>query len=159
MHKTNKGVIMKLSSLLAKKGSEIFKIDSEQSVFEAIQLLNHKKIGSLLVMNEEKKLEGIITERDILTKCLSQEKNNKEIKISEIMTTKDLLIIGTADDTLSYAMKVMINKRIRHLPIVDHEKVIGLLSIGDILKKVLDQSESEVKMLREYISNPYGINL
>jgi len=150
---------MKLSSLLAKKGSEIFKIDSEQSVFEAIQLLNHKKIGSLLVMNEEKKLEGIITERDILTKCLSQEKNNKEIKISEIMTTKDLLIIGTADDTLSYAMKVMINKRIRHLPIVDHEKVIGLLSIGDILKKVLDQSESEVKMLREYISNPYGINL
>jgi len=159
VHKTNKGVIMKLSSLLAKKGSEIFKIDSEQSVFEAIQLLNHKKIGSLLVMNEEKKLEGIITERDILTKCLSQEKNNKEIKISEIMTTKDLLIIGTADDTLSYAMKVMINKRIRHLPIVDHEKVIGLLSIGDILKKVLDQSESEVKMLREYISNPYGINL
>ncbi len=150
---------MKLSSLLNNKSSNIFKIDSQQTVFEAIQMLNAKEIGSLLVMNEDKKLEGIITERDILTKCLSQEKNNKDTKISEIMTSKDKLIIGTAEDTLSYAMKVMINKRIRHLPIVDHEKVIGLLSIGDILKEVLDQSETEVKMLREYISNPYGINL
>jgi len=69
------------------------------------------------------------------------------------------LIIGTVDDTISYAMKVMTNHRIRHLPIVNKEKVIGLLSIGDIIKTVLEQSESEVKLLREYITNPYGINL
>ncbi|MBN2280323.1 MAG: CBS domain-containing protein [Candidatus Marinimicrobia bacterium] len=150
---------MKISSLLEKKGSELFKIDSRQSVFDAIQLLNQKKIGSLLVMNDEKKLEGIITERDILNKCLVVDKNSKETKVFEIMTTKEDLIIGTADDTVSYAMKVMTNRRIRHLPIVDHEKVIGLVSIGDILKKILEESETEVKLLREYITNPYGINL
>jgi CBS domain-containing protein len=150
---------MKLINLLNTKSGEIFKINSKQSVYEAIQVLNEKKIGSLLVMDDDKKLAGIITERDILTKCLNPEKNNKDVKISEIMTTKDHLIIGTGDDTISYAMKVMINKRIRHLPIVDHEKVVGILSIGDILKKVLEESETEVKTLREYITNPYGINL
>lgn len=150
---------MKLINLLEKKGHEIVKIDGAKSVFEAIQLLNKQKIGSLLVMDADKKLAGIITERDILFKCLNSEKDNKHIRISEIMTPKEKLIIATAEDSLTYAMKVMINKRIRHLPIVDEKKVLGLLSIGDILKEVLDQSESEVKLLREYITNPYGINL
>ena len=150
---------MKLNMLLKKKNNEIIKIDAEKSVFEAVRLLNQHKIGSLLVMNADKKLEGIVTERDILFKCLNNEKDNKNTKVSEIMTTKDNLIIGTTEDTLSYAMKVMTSKRIRHLPIVDQEKVIGLVSIGDILKEVLDQSENEVKLLREYITNPYGINL
>lgn len=150
---------MKISSLLKKKSNEIYKIDSQESVFEAVRALNKHKIGSLLVMNDEKKLAGILTERDILFKCLNNDKDNKSTQVSEIMTPKEQLIIGTADDTLSYVMKVMTNKRIRHLPIVDKEKVIGILSIGDILKEVLDQSESEVKLLREYITNPYGINL
>jgi len=150
---------MKLSKLLENKTNEIIKIDSGKTVFEAIKLLNEHKIGSLLVMDENKKLAGIITERDILFKCLDKGKDNHKTKISEIMTSKENLIIGTVDDTLSYAMKVMINKKIRHLPIVDKEKLIGLLSIGDVLKEVLDQSESEVKLLRDYISNPYGINM
>jgi len=150
---------MKLSSLLKNKSSDIFKIDSQKSVFEAVQMLNKHKIGSLLVMNDEKKLEGIVTERDILFKCLNNDADSKSIKVFDIMTPKENLIIGTVDDTLSYAMKVMINKRIRHLPIVDKEHVLGLLSIGDVLKEILDQSESEVRMLREYITNPYGINL
>ncbi|MEA3499480.1 MAG: CBS domain-containing protein [Candidatus Marinimicrobia bacterium] len=150
---------MKLSKLLENKTNEIIKIDSNKSVFEAIQLLNKHKIGSLLVMNENKKLEGIITERDILFKCLENERDNYKTKIAEVMTSKEKLIIGTADDKLSYAMRVMVSKKVRHLPIVDNENVIGLLSIGDILKEVLDQSETEVKLLREYVKNPYGINL
>ena len=150
---------MKLSKLLEKKSGEIIKIDSQKTVSEAIRLLNSHKIGSLLVMGENKKLQGIITERDILYKCSNNDMNDKAIKVADIMTTQENLIIGTADDTLSYAMRVMINKKIRHLPIVDKDKVIGLLSIGDLLKEVLDQSESEVKLLREFITNPYGINL
>ena len=150
---------MRLSKLLEKKTNKIIKIDSSKSVFEAIQLLNKHKIGSLLVMDKNKKLEGIITERDILFKCLENERDNHKAKISGIMTSKENLIIGTAADTLSYAMRVMVSKKIRHLPIIDKENVIGILSIGDILKEVLDQSESEVKLLREYVKNPYGINL
>ncbi|MFP4547533.1 MAG: CBS domain-containing protein [bacterium] len=150
---------MKLNNLLQKKNSELIKISADKPVFDAVRLLNKHKIGSLLVMNPDKKLEGILTERDILFKCLNNDRDNKNTKVSEIMTPKDKLIIGTAEDTLSYAMKVMTNKRIRHLPIVDKEKVIGLVSIGDVIKAVLDQSENEVKLLREYITNPYGINL
>ncbi|MEA2096845.1 MAG: CBS domain-containing protein [Candidatus Cloacimonadota bacterium] len=150
---------MKLSKLLEKKSGKIVTINSNKTVSDAIKLLNKHNFGSLLVMNENRKLEGIITERDILFKCSDDRKDNHKIKIADIMTSKENLIIGTADDTLSYAMKVMINKRIRHLPIIDKENVIGLLSIGDVLKEVLDQSETEVKLLREYITNPYGINI
>ncbi len=150
---------MKLKELLEHKSKEIIKIDSRKTVSEAIKLLNKHKIGSLLVMSENKKLEGIITERDILFKCLDNGKDNHKIKISEVMTSQENLIIGTADDTLSYAMRVMINKKIRHLPIIDKENLIGLVSIGDVMKEVLEQSEAEVKLLREYITNPYGINL
>ncbi len=150
---------MKLNNLLQKKSSDLIKIAADKSVFDAVRLLNKHKIGSLLVMNPDKKLEGILTERDILFKCLNNDKDNKNTRVSEIMTPKDKLIIGTAEDTLFYAMKVMTKKRIRHLPIVDKEKVIGLVSIGDVIKAVLDQAENEVKLLREYITNPYGINL
>src|SRR6056297_2071674 len=131
---------MKLGKLLKQKENILYKIDADKSVFDAVALLNNHKIGSLLVMNSDKKLEGILTERDILYKCLNSTKNNKETKVADIMTPKEKLIIGTVDDTISYAMKVMTNHRIRHLPIVNKEKVIGLLSIGDIIKTVLEQS-------------------
>ncbi len=150
---------MKLSKLLEKKSNEIIKIESNKTVLDAIELLNTHGIGSLLVINEDKHLEGIITERDILYKCSTNPNDKSIIKISEVMTSKADLIIGTPDDKLSYAMRVMVNKRIRHLPILNNEKVVGLLSIGDLLKEVLEQSENEVKLLREYVKNPYGVNL
>ncbi len=150
---------MKLEKLLENKSNEIIKIDSAKTVYEAIHLLNKHKIGALLVMSVNKTLEGIITERDILFKCLESEKDNHETKISEVMTPKEKLIIGTIEDTLSYAMRVMVNKKIRHLPIVDNKNVIGMISIGDLIKEILEQSETEVKLLREYVKNPYGINL
>ena len=150
---------MKLKKLLEKKSKVLIKINSNKSISEAVELLKKHKIGLLLVMNDDKKLVGLISERDILYKCMASEKDKSKSKISEIMTGKDDLIIGTSDDTLSYAMRVMINKKIRHLPIVNNENVIGLLSIGDLLKEILDESENEVKLLREYVTNPYGINL
>ena len=150
---------MKLSKLLESKSNEIIKIESDKTVLDAIELMNTHKIGSLLVINENKNLEGIITERDILYKCSTNPKDKSIIKISEVMTSKENIIIGTPNDTLSYAMRVMVNKRIRHLPILKNEKVVGLLSIGDLVKEVLEQSENEVKLLREYVRNPYGINL
>ena len=75
------------------------------------------------------------------------------------MTPREKLIIGTATDTVSYVMHVMTNRKIRHLPIYDGEKLSGLISIGDVIKTIMDQSEAEVKLLKEYIKNPYGINI
>lgn len=150
---------MKLSKLLEKKSGDIVTIDSNKTIADAIELLIKHNFGCLLVTDKKKKLEGIITERDILFKCSHDGIDKHKLKIADVMTAKENLIVGTADDTLSYAMKVMINHRVRHLPLIDDTKLIGLLSIGDILKEVLDQSESEVKLLKNFITNPYGINI
>lgn len=85
--------------------------------------------------------------------------NNDETLVSEVMTPRDKLIIGTAKDTVSYVMHVMTNKKIRHLPIYDNESIVGIISIGDVIKTIMDQSEEEVKLLKEHIKNPYGINI
>ena len=148
---------MKLTELLKKKQSnETFKIDVNSTAKEAVKLFSEYRVGSLVVTEGSSKLQGIVTERDVLYKCEGQPET---MKIADIMTHKEDLIIATKDENLSYAMDVMINKRVRHLPIIDDGKLLGMLSIGDILKQVLEQSESEVKELREYIKNPYGINI
>ena len=151
---------MKLKELLEKKGNIIYKIEEDKVVVDAVQLLNKHSIGSLLVIDSKHNLIGILTEKDILYKCHERDiHDNRNTKVSEIMTPLDKLIIGAGDDTILYAMKVMTNKRIRHLPIMDKEDLLGVLSIGDIIKTIMEQSESEVKLLREYVRNPYGINL
>ncbi len=151
---------MKLKELLDKKSNNIYKIEDDKVVVDAIQLFNKHSIGSLLVIDKEHNLIGILTEKDILYKCHERDiHDNRNTKVSEIMTTLDKVIIGAADDTILYAMQVMTNKRIRHLPIMSKNDILGVLSIGDIIKTVMEQSETEVKLLREYVKNPYGINL
>lgn len=148
---------MKLTELLKKKQStETFKIDVNGTAKEAVELFGKYRVGSLVVTDGGSQLQGIVTERDVLYKC---DGHPETMKIKDIMTPKEDLIIATKDERLSYAMDVMINKRVRHLPVVEDGKLIGILSIGDVLKQVLEQSETEVKELREYIKNPYGINI
>ena len=148
---------MKLTELLKNKQSaETFKIDVNSTAKEAVELFTKHRVGSLVVTDGSSKLQGIVTERDVLYKC---DGHPETMKIADIMTHKEDLIIATKDENLSYAMDVMINKRVRHLPIIDDGKLLGILSIGDVLKQVLEQSETEVKELREYIQDPYGINI
>jgi len=148
---------MKIAEILKQKESKVFTIKTDVSVYNAIEILNKEHIGSLIVVNNNHELEGIITERDILYKCYKSKEDNKKLPVSDIMTKRDKLIIGTPDDNSSYAMNIMTKNRIRHLPIIDSEKVVGLLSIGDVIKVLLDDSEAEAKNLREYIKSPYGI--
>ena len=153
---------MKLIELLEKKqNTEIYKINMNKTVRDAIEMFNKLRIGSLIVEDNNSKLQGIVTERDVLYKCDSYDGNPKDMKISDIMTPKEELFIATKDERLNYAMRVMTNKRVRHLPIIDEDedRLLGILSIGDILKEVFEESEAEVKVLREYIKNPYGINI
>ena len=150
---------MIIADILKQKNNEIYSIQSGSKICDAIDKLNNKKIGALLVKDENDKIAGILTERDILTKACPKQINNDEILVSEVMTPRDKLIIGTAKDTVSYVMHVMTNKKIRHLPIYDDETIIGIISIGDVIKTIMDQSEEEVKLLKEHIKNPYGINI
>ena len=124
-----------------------------------IEELNKRKIGALIVKDETGHIAGILTERDILTKACPDNLNTKNLLVSELMTPRDDLIIGTVNDTISYVMNVMTIKKIRHLPVFNDENLVGIISIGDVIKSIMGQSETEIKLLKEHIQNPYGINI
>ncbi len=150
-----------LETKIKKGNAKIFSINENLSAFDAVTKLDNKKIGSLIVFNDKNKVTGIITEKDILYKCY----NNKELLLREItvidlMTTIDNLIIGKEDDNSEYLRNVMTNKRIRHIPIFDTENnLVGMISTGDIIKAELESQDIEIKLLKEHIQNPYGINI
>ncbi|MGE5558666.1 MAG: CBS domain-containing protein [Bacillota bacterium] len=143
---------MKVRNLLAKKGAHVETIGPETTVFEALCVLKLKHIGSLMVLSGEKVL-GIVTERDILNECFERSDALRQRKVKDIMT-KDI-IIGVPDDTLDYVMGIMTQNRIRHLPIIDDGHLTGLISIGDVVKYLLDEKEMENKYMRDYISGEY----
>jgi len=149
---------MTIADILKQKNGEIYSIGSTSKLCDAIVELNAKKVGALLVKNDDESIAGILTERDILTKACPKNIQSEDALVSDIMTPREKLIIGTDTDTVSYVMHIMTEKKIRHLPIYNGEKLVGLISIGDVIKTVMDQSEAEVHMLKEHIKNPYGIN-
>ena len=149
---------MTIADILKQKNHDIYTIQSSSKLCDAVVELNKRKVGALLVKSEDGNIAGILTERDILTKACPKNLHSDDAIVSEVMTPREKLIIGTDKDTVSYVMHVMTDKKIRHLPIFNEEKLVGLISIGDVIKTVMDQSEAEVKMLKEHIKNPYGIN-
>ena len=118
-------------------------------------------IGSLLVVNDDENLVGIITERDILYKCYqsSEAMTKSNVKVKERMTSSENLFVGQIDDTATTIMNLMVSKNIRHIPILDGETIVGIISVGDALKGALDARELEAKMLREHIKNPFGVHI
>ena len=149
---------MKISEILNDKNGEIYSVVDSVMLCDVIAELNEKNVGALMVLDSSGEVAGIVSERDILKKACPNHLDNDEIPVSSIMTPRERLIVGTPDDTISYVMNVMTNKKVRHLPIFQNEKLLGIISIGDIIKIFLEQSETEVKKLREHIRNPYGIN-
>ena len=123
----------------------------EKTVQEAIKILNDYNIGALPVCNAHSELVGIITERDIL-RLLGKPDYARALqqKVADVMTKN--LIICVPDDTVENAMHVMTNNRIRHLPIIEGRKLIGILSIGDVVKAKLDDASTEVRFLRDYVT-------
>ncbi len=149
---------MKISEILIEKKSGIYSVLTTEKLCDVIKELNKKAVGALMVMDSAGEVAGIVSERDILEKSCSDQTDRHKITVSQIMTPREKLIIGTPEDTITYAMNVMTTRKVRHLPIVSNEKLIGIISIGDIIKILLEQSEREIHTLREHIRNPYGIN-
>ncbi len=149
---------MKISDILNDKKREIYSVPATAVLCDVIANLNDKNVGALLVMDSSGEVAGIVSERDILKKACAQHLELESVPVTQVMTPRDQLIVGTPEDTISYAMNVMTTKKVRHLPIFSHESLLGIISIGDIIKIFLEQSETEVKKLREHIRNPYGIN-
>ena len=139
---------MLVESVLAKKGHEVLTISPDTTVYEALVLMAKDNVGCVLVMVEDQ-ITGIFSERDYARKIIIKGKSSKETLVSEVMTTE--VCVVDKGKTLEECMAVMTAKRVRHLPVVEGDKLIGIISIGDAVKGVIDENEHEIEHLIEHI--------
>jgi len=140
-----------VSKVIEKKGNEILSVSPETLVFDAIEKMAERSAGTALVM-EGDQLVGLISERDFIRKVYLQGKCKESLCVSEIMSTE--LSTVSPDELLENCMKMMTEKRIRHLPVLEENRVVGIISIGDLVKFMAEQKEFEIKNLQSYISGP-----
>ncbi|HXG21121.1 MAG TPA: CBS domain-containing protein [Methylomirabilota bacterium] len=140
---------MKVRDLLQVKGSAVITIHPQATLYDALTALVHHRIGSLVVLDDAGKVAGIITERDLLRECLTRGEQLKALQVRDVMTTH--LIIGVPEDQIGYVMGIMTQNRIRRLPIMQGQHLEGLISIGDVVKAQLEETEFENRYLKEYI--------
>ncbi|MCO6511096.1 MAG: CBS domain-containing protein [Aridibacter famidurans] len=135
--------------LLEQKGNEIWSIEPDRSVLDAIKMMAEKGIGALLVMDGEQ-LTGILSERDYARKVILQGRSSRDTAVREIMTDK--VFSTNPERSVEECMALMTEKRIRHLPVVNSGAVIGVLSIGDLVKAKIEEQEFQIKQLESYIT-------
>jgi CBS domain-containing protein len=139
----------RVSEILRGKGGDVLKIDKSATVFDAITKIVEANVGSILV-TEDDKVVGIMSERDYLRKIAIQGRTSRDTQVGEIMSTP--LIYVTPETTIEESMAIMTDRRIRHLPVVENDEVIGIISIGDIVKFQSREQSFQIKYLTEYIS-------
>ncbi|MDC7228639.1 MAG: CBS domain-containing protein [Spirochaetales bacterium] len=140
---------MNLGDLLKKKGADVVTVKAKNTVETALVIMNEKHIGAVIALEEDGKMAGILSERDLLNVC---HKCGEVKYVHEIMTPRAKVKTLSPKASLQEAMKVFTDARIRHLPIMDGEKLVGIISIGDAVKAMLDAVEQENKYLNEYIT-------
>jgi len=140
-----------VSKVIEKKGSDVLSVSPGNCVFDTIKKMAERSAGTALVM-EGDQLVGLISERDFIRKVYLQGKCKEPLSVSEIMSTE--LTTVTPDELLENCMTMMTEKRIRHLPVAEEGKVVGIISIGDIVKFMAEQKDFEIKNLQSYISGP-----
>jgi CBS domain-containing protein len=135
--------------ILQNKGQQVWSISPAASVYEALQLMAARDIGALAVVQEDR-LVGIFSERDYARKVILHGKTSRETRVDEIMTGR-VVVVGP-ERTTEECMALMTEKHIRHLPVVEGERLIGLISIGDVVKAVISNQEFVISQLENYIS-------
>ena len=142
--------VNRLYEILEEKGGDVFEIDAGASVFEAVQLMVEMNIGSLLV-TEGGEITGIVTERDYLRRVTLEGRAERETAVREIMSSP--LIVASPQTTVDECMALMTDRRIRHVPVVEEGKVVGLVSIGDLVKFKSKLQTFEIQYLTDYITS------
>ncbi len=140
---------MVLKDVLQEKGSALYSVSPDESVEKAIEAMNDRHIGALLVLNADGGLVGIVSERDVLRRLKGQ---CEDRLVREIMTARDKIVIAHEEDEVEYAMDMFTKNRIRHLPVFSGETLVGLVSIGDVVRALLADSRFQRKMMMDYIT-------
>lgn len=140
---------MTVNQILSEKGSDVYSIVSTITVYEALRIMGERNVGAVLVI-EDNVLKGILSERDYARKIALKNKSSRDTLVHEIMDT-DLITVKPTDK-LDYCMDLITNKRIRHLPVLLDEKVIGIISIGDVVKTIMENQKHTIDYLDSYIS-------
>ena len=137
-----------VKQLMQSKGSEVWSVEPETKMIEALQLMADKNVGALMV-TEGEKLAGIISERDYARKVILKGKSSTDVPVKEIMTSKVFVI--APDTSIQECMALMTEQRIRHLPVLEDDKLVGVISIGDVVKAIISEQEFMIEQLQNYI--------
>ena len=145
-------IVDTISAVLNQKGGEIWSISPDATVFEAIQLMAEKNIGALLVMKEAQLL-GMVSERDYTRKVALKGKSSKQTSVKEIMASPTITV--TPQHKVEDCLRLMTDRRVRHLPVVEGEKVIGVISIGNLVNWIISSQSSTIDQLEHFITGQY----
>jgi len=141
-----------ISEILEHKGGMVLSVDIDETVLTAISLMAQVNIGAVLVQKDDT-ISGIFTERDYLQKIALKSLSSKDTKVGDVMTSP--VISAEPGDSIQQCMETMTTCHCRHLPVVENGKLLGIVSIGDLVKKMLDEKQHEVDKLSEYITGTY----
>lgn len=139
----------KVRNILANKGRAVFSVEPEVMVLKAIELMCEKNIGGLLIVKNGK-LAGIFTERDYARKLILKGKSSKDTPIGDLMTPNPFTV--TLDSSIDECMQMMTNKHIRHLPVIENDELVGMISIGDVVRHVIKEQKDIIEHLESYIT-------
>jgi CBS domain-containing protein len=141
-----------IASILRNKGREIWSIDPDQTVYDAIALMADKGIGALLIISEGK-LVGVFSERDYARKIILQGRSSKSTRVREIMTGDPVTV--TPEHTVDECMRIITHHRVRHLPVMDGDRLLGVISIGDLVNAIIASQAQTIDHLHTYITGGY----
>lgn len=142
-----------ISFILNEKSSSVYCVDVSETVAEAVGLMNRERIGSVIVIKNGQYV-GIFTERDVLNRVISAKLNAEKTRVEKVMTSDFISV--QENSTLRQTMHIMTNKRVRHLPVFEEEKLVGMISIGDVTRKLLEINQNEAASLRQYLFTEYS---
>ena len=135
--------------VLDRKGRNVFAVGPDAPVYRALELMSEKRVGALMVLDEDRHLIGVVSERDYARKIALLGKSSKDTPVRDIMTTK--LFCVTPKENIEQCMALMTDKSVRHLPVLDGERLDGVISIGDVVKSMLSQQEFIIEQLEHFI--------
>ena len=140
---------MTVNQILSTKGKEVYSILSTNTVYEALTVMSEKNIGAILII-EDTVLKGVLSERDYARKIVLKSKSSKKAFVHEIMETD--VVTVTPSDNLEFCMELMSKRRVRHLPVLENNIVIGIISISDVVKAIMEMQKDTIEHLNSYIT-------